>query len=76
VKEVSLSPRVRAVAAAGVEEAAACTGRKEPSEGVRSGSKVSRFGPEVRDGSTGRGTVLGPSKDTPDDVSCREEKSS
>jgi hypothetical protein len=53
VKEVSLAPRVRATAAAGVEETAACEGRKEPSEGVRFGSKVLRFNSEAVDRSPG-----------------------
>jgi hypothetical protein len=75
VKEVSFTPSALAVAAAGVEEAAACAGRKEPSEGVRFGSKVLRFDSEATDGSPGRETVTGSSKDTADDGSWWEKSS-
>jgi hypothetical protein len=75
VKEVSFTPCALAVAAAGVEEAAACAGRKEPSEGVRFGSKVSTFDPEAMDGSPGPETAIGSSKDAADDGSWWEKSS-
>jgi hypothetical protein len=54
VEEVSFASRVRAVAAAGVEETAACAGMKELSDGVRSGLNVSTLDPDVINESSGR----------------------
>ena len=75
VKDVSFTPCALAVAAAGVEEAAACAGRKEPSVGVQFGSKVLRFDSEAMYESPGRETAIGWSKDAADDGSWWEKSS-
>ena len=76
VEDVSFAPRIRVVAAAGVEETAACTGRKELSEGVRFGSNVFALDPDVINESSGREEELGSSAATPGEASCTEDRSS
>jgi hypothetical protein len=76
VKDASLTPRVRATVAAGVEEIAACAGMKEVSDGVRSGLNVSPLNPDATDKSSGRGDVRGSPIAGPDEVSCRVDRSS
>ncbi len=49
VKKVLFAACARAVAAAGVEDTAACAGRKELSDGVRFKSNVLELGPGVAD---------------------------
>jgi len=66
VEEVSFVSRVRAVAAAGVEETAAWAGMKELSDGVRFGSNVFALDPDVINESSGRDDVWGSSVAAPD----------
>jgi hypothetical protein len=76
VKDASFALRVRATVAAGVEETAACAGTKEVSDGVRFGLNVSALNPDATDKSSGREDACGSSMAAPDEVSCREDRSS
>ena len=76
VKDALFAPRVRATVAAGVEETAACAGTKEVSDGVRFGLNVSALNPDATDKFSGREDASGSSKAAPDEVSCREDRSS
>jgi hypothetical protein len=75
-EDVSFAPRARAVAAAGVEETAACAGRKELSDGVRFGSNVSALDSGVINESSGREEEWCSSVATPGEASCMEDGSS
>lgn len=74
--DASFAPRVRATVAAGVEETAACAGTKEVSDGVRFGLNVSALNPDATDKSSGQEDARGSSMAVPDEVSCREDRSS
>jgi len=76
VRDASFAPRVRATVAAGVEETAACAGKKEDSDGVRLGLNVSVLNPDTTDESSEREEAWGSSMATLDEVSCREDRSS
>jgi len=75
-EDVSFPPRVRTVAAAGVEETAACAGMKELSDGVRFGSNVFTLDSGVINESSGREEEWGSSVATPGEASCIEDRSS
>lgn len=76
VKDASFASLVRTTVAAGVEETAACAGTKEVSDGVRFGLNVSVLDPDATDKSSGQEYARGSSMAAPDEVSCREDRSS